>query len=189
MRQLVLRPGGGDVRCPRLRKPPPLPSADARLPLTGLPVTPVMLVGCALLGALIAAATIGRRDRSWEEAFGVLLCNSVVAAPKNSLWNFTPLILVFVNCWALGPRRPWAHAILAMAWSLIGGGVLAEASAGLLAGHPLAQAWLSSAPLYGGLLLLGLVVKRLFAAAPGAPYCLNAAERGRNLSPIHRPFR
>lgn len=150
-----------------------LPSGSTQPPLPGLPVTAVMLAVCALLGALTAAVVAVRRGRSWDGAFALLLCYSVLAAPKNSLWNFTPLVVVIVSAWSLCRGRLGPLLALALAWVLIDGQAVANALGGLIAGHPAALTWLSSVPLYGGLLLFGLLAHQLLVAAPalepGAP--------------------
>ena len=137
-----------------------LPSGAARPPLPGLPVTPLMLLICAGLG-LLALAVLLRRPVSWAGAFSLLLCLSVVAAPKNSLWNFAPLIVALVYCWSVAHDRPRVLALVALSWALIDGQRVAEHLSAGLTGHPAAVAWLSSVPLYGAFLLSGLLVHLL----------------------------
>jgi hypothetical protein len=139
-----------------------LPSASTRPPLPGLPVTALMLVACAALGAL-AVAVAARQRGSWPGAYALLLCYAVVAAPKNSIWNFAPLLVVMVHTWTLVRRRPVALALLAAAWLLLDGDSAAGAVRGLLPGQP-AATWLASVPLYGALLLGGLLAWALLAA-------------------------
>jgi hypothetical protein len=113
------------------------------------PETAPMIAVAAALGAL-AVAVAARQRRSWEGAFAVLLCYAVVAAPKNSIWNFAPLLVVIVFTWTLVRDRPAAAALLAAAWALSD----AQSPANWLADRAgLHTAWLSSLPLYGGLLL------------------------------------
>jgi hypothetical protein len=146
-----------------------MPSDWSRPPLPGLPVTPLMLVACALLGgATLALVLRGQRGR-WPGAFALLLCYSVVAAPKNSLWNLTPLLVVLVHAWSEGRGRRWTAAVLGLVWALCAGIRLVDVLRGALPGHPVAMAWLSSLPLYGGLLLTGLLAYQALAAARPVP--------------------
>jgi Glycosyltransferase family 87 len=137
-----------------------LPSDVTRPPLPGLPVTPVMLLICAGLG-LLALAVLLRRPVSWAGAFSLLLCLSVVAAPKNSLWNFAPLIVALVYGWSVALDRPRALALLALSWALIDGQRVVEHLTAGPSGHPAAAAWLSSVPLYGAFLLCGVLIHLL----------------------------
>jgi len=127
------------------------------------PVTPLMIAVAAALGAL-AVAVAARQRRSWPGAFAVLLCYAVVAAPKNSIWNFTPLLVVIVFTWTLVRDRPPAVALLAVAWALAD----ALSPAGWLEDRlGVHSAWLTSLPLYGGLLLGGLLAWALLRDAGG----------------------
>jgi hypothetical protein len=132
----------------------------SRLLPASAPVTPLMTAVAAALGAR-AVAVAARQRRSWQGAFAVLLCYAVVATPKNSIWNFTPLLVVVVYTWTLVRDRPAGVALLAAAWALQD----ALAPAAWLAGQAGVQtAWLSSLPLYGGLLLGGLLSWALLRA-------------------------
>jgi hypothetical protein len=125
----------------------------SRLLPAQVPVTPLMIAVAAGLGAL-AAAVAARQRRSWPGAFAVLLCYAVVAAPKNSIWNFAPLLVVIVFTWTLVRDRPPAVALLAAAWALAD----ALNPAGWLEDRiGIHSAWLTSLPLYGALLLGGLL--------------------------------
>jgi Glycosyltransferase family 87 len=128
----------------------------SRLLPPDVPVTPLMIALAAALGAL-AVAVAARQRHSWPGAFAVLLCYAVVATPKNSLWNYTPLLVVIVFTWTLVRDRRAAVAVLAAGLALI------DAPAGFPA------AWLASLPLYGGLLLGGLLAWALLRAPGGAP--------------------
>ena len=137
----------------------------SRLLPASAPVTPIMVAVAAALGAL-AVAVAARQRRAWPGAFAVLLCYAVLAAPKNSLWNFTPLLVVIVYTWTLVRDRPAAVALLVAAWALAD--VLAPAA--WLAGQASIQsAWLSSLPLYGALLLGGLLSWALLRAPRPEP--------------------
>jgi hypothetical protein len=137
----------------------------SRLLPASAPVTPLMVAVAAGLGA-VAVAVAARQRRSWAGAFAVLLCYAVVAAPKNSLWNYTPLLVVIVYTWTLVRDRPVAVALLTVAWALAG----ALGPAEWLAERAGVQSpWLSSLPLYGGLLLGGLLSWALLRAPRVTP--------------------
>ena len=146
-----------------------LPSDWTRPPLPGLPVTPLMLALCGGLGVATLALALGRQRGRWPGAFALLLCFSVVAAPKNSLWNLTPLIVALVHAWSESRRRPGTLAVLALAWSLLTGLGAVDVLRGHLPGHATALAWLSSLPLYGALLLAGLLAHQALGPAPAVP--------------------
>ena len=94
-------------------------------------------------------------------AFALLLCFSVVAAPKNSLWNFAPLV-VAAACGLAPTRGRLAPAVAA--WTLIEMGGPLLLAAGSLGGHPVLLAWLSGLPLLGALVLLGQLLLGTFAS-------------------------
>jgi glycosyl transferase family 87 len=142
-----------------------LPSDWTRPPLPGLPVTALMVTACALLGAVLLFV-VRRPEIGWPGAFALLLCYGVVAAPKNSLWNFAPLLIVAFHSWTLAGERRRDLALLALSIALLNGQPAFEAVRGLLPSHPPVLSWASSLPLYGALLLTGLLVHQL--ASPAA---------------------
>ena len=137
-----------------------LPSDFTAPPLPGLPVTACMVAACAGLGLLCAGLALRRRT-PWPGAFALLLCFSVVAAPKNSLWNFAPLV-VAAACGLAPTRGRLAPAVAA--WTLIEMGGPLLLAAGSLGGHPVLLAWLSGLPLLGALVLLGQLLLGTFAS-------------------------
>lgn len=154
----------------------------SRLPVAGLPVTAVMLAICAVLGVLVLATVLACRDRPWAAAFALLLCYSVVAAPKNSLWNFVPLLVVIVQCWSASDRSERAVVPLAAAWALVTIQGVVDAATSLHAGHPEVGGELASVGLYGALVLLGMAAYQLLAAPPS-----EAARPGARLGDCRRP--
>jgi hypothetical protein len=138
----------------------------SRLPLPGLPVTLAMVAVCGLLGALVAAIVLARRDGSWAAAFALLLCYGVVAAPKNSLWNFAPLVVAGVQWWSASGRRLRAAGLAGLAWALVSLQGVVDAVQGLREGQPVAAGLLASVALLGGLLLLGMLAHQLLTAPP-----------------------
>jgi hypothetical protein len=115
--------------------------------LHGGPVTPLMLITCTALGSVVAAI-LARRSHTWQDAFALLLCYSVVAAPKNSLWNFAPLIIALTHGWAMVGLRPPAMGALVLAWALLYG------------------SYSASLPLLGGMVVLAVLAAALVARRP-----------------------
>ncbi|TMC12148.1 MAG: DUF2029 domain-containing protein [Chloroflexi bacterium] len=140
----------------------------SRLPLSGLAVTLLMVASGAALGALVLALVLARRDRPWAGAFALLLCYGVVAAPKNSLWNFAPLVVAGTQWWSASDRRLRAAALGTLAWALVGLQGVVDAAQGFGDGRSVLAGALGSVALLGGLLLLGMLARQLLAAPPPA---------------------
>ena len=144
-----------------------LPSGFTAPPLPGLPVTATMLVLVAILGLAVGVVVVVRRGQPWAGCLALLIAWGVVAAPKNSLWNYTPLLLVLAWCWPR-VRRRWAL----LAIMVIGFGLIEIQSRidlvhdTFYAGSP-ALTWLSSLALYGAL-LLGALTAYLLLREPRA---------------------
>jgi hypothetical protein len=139
----------------------------SRLPLPGPAVTGLMVALCALLGALASGLVLLRRDRPWAGAFALLLCYGLVAAPKNSLWNFAPLLVAGAQWWSASGRGPRAAVLGGIVWALVSLQGVVDATQGLREGQPVAAGLLASVALLGALLLLGLLAHQL-ATAPAA---------------------
>jgi Glycosyltransferase family 87 len=140
----------------------------SRLPLPGHAVTLLMIAVVGLLGALAVAVLLAGHRRWWAGAFALLLCYGVVAAPKNSLWNFVPLLVAGVQWWSASGRRRGGAAVACLAWALVSLQGVVDAAQGLRDGHPVAAGLLASVALLGGLLLLGMVAYQMLTA-PAAP--------------------
>jgi alpha-1,2-mannosyltransferase len=138
----------------------------SRLPLPGPAVTLAMLAVCVLLGGAVAALVVARRDRTWAGSFALLLCYGVLAAPKNSLWNFAPLLVAGVQWWSASGRRLRAAWLGGLAWTLVSLQGIVDAARGLREGQPVAAGVLGSVALAGGLLLLGMLAHQLLTAPP-----------------------
>jgi hypothetical protein len=122
-------------------------------PLPGLPVTLLMLIVCGGLGFGVLGLLARPGGASWQACFGLLLWFGAVAAPKNSLWNFAPLVIVLVYCSTRMRGRPFVAALLVLAYALLEAQQLANAARdSLYQGHA-ALTWLSSLGFYGALLL------------------------------------
>lgn len=131
-------------------------STWTRPPLPGLPVEAVMLVLVALLTVATIIVLLQARERSLEGALALSLWLGVVAAPKNSFWNFTPLLLCIVYAWVHLDRRWWLFAIGVVGWLLLEAQAQFDsARATVYLGDP-SLTWLSSAGLYGAM-VIGLV--------------------------------
>jgi hypothetical protein len=131
-------------------------STWTRPPLPGLPVQAVMLVLVALLTAATIVVLLRARERSLEGALALSLWLGVVAAPKNSFWNFTPLLLCIVYAWVHLDRRWWLFGIGVIGWLLLEAQAqLDSARATVYLGDP-SLTWLSSVGLYGAM-IIGLV--------------------------------
>ena len=138
-------------------------------PLRGIPEVYSDGVAVALLAVAAACLLWARRFQPWEGSLAVSLSVGVLLAPRNSLWNYAPLLLAFAFAVPRLKGRPWLSVALAggylltalqpLVWSLTteGGTVaVAEYSSSLVA-------WTSSLGLYGGL-AISLVCARLVNA-------------------------
>lgn len=132
-----------------------MPSEFTQPPLPGLPVVPVELALVGLLGAGVLAVMVRRGGQPWAGCLSLAVAFGVVAAPKNSLWNYAPLLLTVFFCWPLVRKRAAPMAVLVAALALIEIQAVIDyfrhsfyTSSG--------STWLSSLALYGALLLIAL---------------------------------
>jgi len=79
-----------------------------------------------------------------------------VAAPKNSFWNFTPLLLCIVFTWTQRRGRWWILTAGAFGWLLLELQAQLDSARETVYQASPALAWLSSVGLYGALILGGL---------------------------------
>ena len=128
-------------------------STWTRPPLPGLPVEPFMLAVVAILAGLTVAVLRRAAPRPWEGALALSLWLGVVAAPKNSLWNFTPLLLCVVFIWTTVRGRWWIVAIGACGWILLEVQAQLDSARATVYQSSPALAWLSSVGLYGALII------------------------------------
>lgn len=123
--------------------------------------------------SIVTTAVLGRcRFQSWQGSLALSICLGTLIAPRNSLWNFAPLVLCFAYAVPRVQGRPWLAAGLMagfvltalqpVAWNtnLSGGSIAASAYA-----DPLV-AWTSSLGLYGGLMLGAVCGRLLLRAGP-----------------------
>ena len=145
-----------------------LASELTRPPLPGLPVAPVMAALVVVLLVATCCVLALARDRSWRAAFALALWFGIVAAPKNSLWNLTPLLVCFAFAWPRTAGRRLLLILLAAGYALIV--IQAEENVirdWIYAGGP-ALSWFSSLGLYGALVLGAVLVRLLLAPRDAA---------------------
>jgi len=125
-------------------------------PLPGLPVEAVMLAIVLLLTVATVLVLLRAPDHPWDGALALSLWLGVVAAPKNSLWNFTPLLLAITFIVSRLAGRWWLLVLGGIGWLLIElQAQLDGARATIYQASP-ALAWFSSVGLYGALILGGV---------------------------------
>ncbi len=130
-----------------------LDSTWTRAPFPGLPVEAVMvlIVGLLTIGAIVLLLRVP--DRPWSGALALSLWLGVVGAPKNSLWNFTPLLLCLVFTWTRLSRRWWILGLGIIGWLLIEAQAQLDAARETVYRASPALTWLSSVGLYGAILI------------------------------------
>jgi hypothetical protein len=84
-----------------------------------LPVDAVMLTIVALLTVATVMVLLRAPGHPWDGALALSLWLGVVGAPKNSLWNFTPLLLAITFVFARLAGRWWLAALGVLGWLLI----------------------------------------------------------------------
>ena len=125
-------------------------------PLRQLPVEATMLALVLGLTALTVVVLLRAPGHPWDGAIALSLWLGVVCAPKNSLWNFTPLLLAITFGFARLAGRWWLLALGVLGWLLIElQAQLDGARASVYQASP-ALTWLSSVGLYGALILGGV---------------------------------
>jgi hypothetical protein len=146
-----------------------LDSTWTHAPFAGLRVEPIMLALVAVLTLVTIAILLRAPNRSWEGALSLSLWLGVVTAPKDSLWNFTPLLLCVVFTWTRLRGRWWIFATSLIGWLLLElQAQLDSARETIYQGSP-ALAWFSSVGLYGALILGGVTAYVLLRPGPAMP--------------------
>jgi hypothetical protein len=128
-------------------------STWTRAPLPGLPVEAVMLAIVLVLTVATVLVLVRAPGRPWDGALALSLWLGVVAAPKNSLWNFTPLLLCITFTVARLAGRWWLLVLSGIVWFLIELQAQLDAARNSAYQASPAQAWFSSVGLYGALIL------------------------------------
>ena len=133
-----------------------LDSTWTHAPFPGFPVEAAML-GIVLLLALATVVVLLRAPAyRWDGALALSLWLGVVCAPKNSLWNFTPLLLAITFVFAHLAGRWWLAALGVLGWLLIELQAQLDGARETIYQASPALAWFSSVGLYGALILGGL---------------------------------
>jgi hypothetical protein len=147
-------------------------------PLRGVAVEALDIAAVAALALLLALVLWRSRMQPWEGCLALCLCFGVVAAPKNSLWNFTPLLLCFAFGASRARERP-APAVALLVGLLLTGVQLAVWAASTPAGtvpdlvyHDPAGAALSSVGTFSAL-LVGAAVAALLLGQQRGPVLLD----------------
>ena len=122
-------------------------------PFPGLPVEAVMLTIVVLLTVATVVVLVRAPTYAWEGALALSLWLGVVSAPKNSLWNFTPLLLSITFVFARLAARWWLLALGAIGWLLIELQAQLDGARETIYQASPALAWFSSVGLYGALIL------------------------------------
>jgi hypothetical protein len=137
-------------------------------PLPGFPVEAVMLTIVLLLTGATVVVLLRAPTYTWEGALALSLWLGVVSAPKNSLWNFTPLLLPITFVFARLAGRWWLVALGVVGWLLIELQAQLDGARGTIYHASPALAWLSSVGLYGALILGGLCAYVVLRPEPAA---------------------
>jgi hypothetical protein len=131
-------------------------------PLPGFPVEAAMLTIVLLLTVATVVVLLRAPAYTWDGALALSLWLGVVSAPKNSLWNFTPLLLAVTFVFARLAGRWWLAALGVVGWLLIELQAQLDGARETIYQASPALAWFSSVGLYGALILGGLCAYVLF---------------------------
>lgn len=142
-----------------------LSSESARPPLPGLPVLPVAAIIDLLLLLAVAAVLWRAPGRPYAPSFALALWWGMAVAPRNSLWNFTPVLICFASAWVLSRAHPWRLLALLLAVGLIE--LQAEANVirdWIYSGNP-ALSLVASSGLYGAIVVAAVLARGLLGGA------------------------
>jgi hypothetical protein len=87
--------------------------------LPGLPVLPLTLAVDAVTGAAAGLLILRHRGRPWSGCLALAVGWALLAAPKISLWDLSPLLLASAYCWPRSRRSPLRLLVLGAGWILI----------------------------------------------------------------------
>jgi hypothetical protein len=125
-------------------------------PLPGFPVEAAMVTTVVLLTVATVVVLLRAPAYTWEGALALSLWLGVVSAPKNSLWNFTPLLVAITFTLTRLAGRWWLAAPGVLGWLLIELQAQLDGARETIYQASPALAWFSSVGLYGALILGGL---------------------------------
>jgi hypothetical protein len=134
-----------------------LPSTWTRPPLPGLPVEALLLTLAGLLLIAVVAISIRVGGRPYAGCLALSLWLGSVVAPKNSLWNFTPLLLGIAFAFPRLRHRPLPLVAGAAGWLMIEVQAQLDSARETVYRSDPILTWLSSLGLYGAL-LIGAVI-------------------------------
>ncbi len=122
-------------------------------PFPWLPVSATVLAVCAVLTVAAVAVLVRTRHASQSGRLALCLCLGVVIAPKNSFWNFAPLILAVAAVWQMRGQHWWPLALTAIGWLLIQAQSQIDTARDTFYRGGAGMTWLSGLGLYGALLI------------------------------------
>jgi hypothetical protein len=125
-------------------------------PFSGFPVETAMATIVVLLTVATVVVLLRAPAYTWEGALALSLWLGVVSAPKNSLWNFTPLLLAITFILTRLAGRWWMAVPGVLGWLLIELQAQLDSARETIYQASPALAWFSSVGLYGALILGGL---------------------------------
>jgi hypothetical protein len=143
-----------------------IPSASAQPPFPGLAVTPVMVLFVLLLLALTIVVLWRAHGEPFHACFALALWFGIVAAPRNSLWNFAPILVCFASGWKLARDRPRLLVLLCAAAVLLEVQGEANVLRDWIYGSSPTLVLLASCGLYGALLLGAVLARELLVPSP-----------------------
>jgi hypothetical protein len=88
-----------------------------------------------------------------------------VVAPKNSIWNFAPLILSVASVWQLWAGRWWPVVVTGVGWALIQAQAVIDSARETFYRGGSHTTWFSALALYGAL-LIGVALAALLLMKP-----------------------
>jgi len=143
-----------------------LPSNWTNPPLPQLPVTPVVAAVSAFLAAAVIVVLVRTRDAPAHARLALCLWLGVVVAPKNSFWNYTPLLFAAASVWRLRAGRWWPPILALIGWLLIEAQSHIDVDRDTFYRAGPGLTWLSSLALYGAI-FIGGVLAHLLLSNPG----------------------
>jgi hypothetical protein len=131
--------------------------------IPGLPVTPIVVSASLLSGILVAIVLIRARGLPWSGCLSLALGWALLAAPKVSLWDLGPLMVVSAYLWPQIRRRPLRLMVLGLGWLLIAAQSSIDASRDVIYQGSGVRSLLSSLAVVGALLLVALTARVVWA--------------------------
>ncbi|HSP65242.1 MAG TPA: hypothetical protein VLO10_03535, partial [Candidatus Deferrimicrobium sp.] len=132
-------------------------------PLPGLPTGTVVLLVCAVLAAATIVVLLRAGGAPESGRLALCLWLGVVIAPKNSFWNFAPLIIAVVSVWQLRGHHRWPVALTVVGWLLIQGQSQLDSARDTVYRGGSYLTWFSGLALWGALLIGGALAWLLLA--------------------------